>query len=88
MAVSSELIKGGNIMPVSFELISGLRKAHLYQLASYLHARDREGWYYGPKAQFEARHKDLLTWIDSAIEYAESDEVRMPRTTKVNKKEK
>lgn len=27
--------------------LSGLRKAHLVQLLSYLEARDHTGWYYG-----------------------------------------
>ena len=40
--------------------IRGLRKSHLRQLVSYIHDRDREGWYYGPRDQFEQRHKDLL----------------------------
>jgi len=40
--------------------IKGLRKPHLRQLVSYIRERDIEGWYYGNKEQFEARHKDLL----------------------------
>jgi hypothetical protein len=40
--------------------LNGLRKAHLYQLASYIDDRDMEGWYYGNREQFESRHADLL----------------------------
>lgn len=59
----------------TFESISlgGLSLAHLRQLASYVHARDNEGWYYAPKAQFEKRHADLVRWIDSAVRYAEME---------------
>lgn len=68
-------------MATVFEAISlnGLRLSHLRQLASYVHNRDDNGWYYGNKDQFEKRHTDLVNWIDSAVEYAESDGVKMPR---------
>jgi len=67
-------------MATTFEPISlsGLRLAHLRQLASYIRQREEDGWYYGNKEQFEKRHADLALWIDSAIEYAESDGVKMP----------
>jgi len=61
--------------PYSLSL-NGLRLAHLRQLASYIHKRDEEGWYYGPKNQFEKRHAELIKWIDSAIRYAESKGVK------------
>ena len=65
---------------ITFEAISlaGFRLAHLRQLSAYIHTRDENGWYYGPKDQFEARHKDLKEWIDSAVTYAESGSVKMP----------
>jgi hypothetical protein len=44
--------------------IAGLRKAHLFQLAAYIRNRDHDGWYYSPRDQFEARHKDLLELAD------------------------
>ena len=47
--------------------LTGLRKAHLRQLAGYIRERDREGHYYGPREQFENRHRDLLelaNWLD------------------------
>lgn len=67
-------------MATTFESISlkGLRLAHLRQLASYVHDRDRESWYYGPRDQFEKRHADLIEWIDSAVRYAESEGIKMP----------
>lgn len=69
-------------MTTIFESISlnGLRISHLRQLQSYVHARDKSGWYYGPKEQFEKRHSELLEWIDSAVIYAESEGVKMPIT--------
>ena len=45
--------------------IKGFRKAHLIQLSSYIRQRDHNEWYYGPKAQFEARHADLLRFADT-----------------------
>ena len=67
-------------MATTFESISlnGLRLAHLRQLQAYVHSRDESGWYYGPKAQFEKRHLELIQWIDAAVEYAESEGVKMP----------
>jgi hypothetical protein len=68
-------------MAITFDCISlqGLRLAHLRQLYNYIHTRDETGWYYGPKDQFEKRHAELITWIDSALAYAESEGVKMPR---------
>lgn len=40
--------------------INGMRKTHLKQLAYYIRKRNREGWYYGRRDQFNKRHKDLL----------------------------
>ena len=42
-----------------------LTKAMLNQLRAYVTDRDREGWYYGNKQQFEARHKAILEWLDA-----------------------
>lgn len=73
-------------MATTFESISldGLRLSHLRQLSSYVHSRDEEGWYYGPKEQFEKRHADLVEWVDSAVRYAESEGVKMPNK-KINR---
>ena len=67
-----------------FESISlqGLRLSHLRQLRSYIKARDEgddSGWYYGNRKQFETRHAELLRWIESAVRYAESEGVKMPK---------
>jgi len=59
--------------------LRGLRLSHLRQIQSYIEYRDREGWYYGPREQFEKRHDDLKKWIDNAVEYGESDGVVFPR---------
>ena len=57
--------------------IRGLRKAHLRQLATYIHARDREGWYYGPREQFERRHADLLKLADWIEAIANDEDARL-----------
>ena len=58
--------------------IRGLRKAHLRQLVSYIHSRDREGWYYGPREQFERRHADLLSLADRIESIANDADARLP----------
>ena len=55
--------------------IKGLRKAHLRQLAEYIHSTD--GWYYGNKEQFEQRHKDLLRFADMLHDIADDNDVRV-----------
>lgn len=52
------------------------------QLQSYVHYRDRDGWYYGPKKQFEGRHRDLKKWVDGMVRYAESEGAKMPEGDK------
>ena len=47
--------------------LAGLRKTHLDQLLSYINERERTGWYYGNKKQFEKRHNELKMWIENAI---------------------
>ena len=71
-------------MATIFESISlkGLRKTHLEQLLSYVEARDQEGWYYGNKEQWEARHHDIKNWLQSAVDYANSEGVKMPKKDK------
>ena len=58
--------------------LTGLRKSHLDQLYSYLLQREVEGWYTGPRTQFEQRHHELKKWLQSAVEYAYSEGVVMP----------
>ena len=71
-------------MATVFESISlkGLRLAHLRQLQAYVHMvgkDEKTEWYYGDIGYFSTRHKDLLEWIDRAVEYAESEGVKMPK---------
>lgn len=42
-------------------------KSHYLQLISYAAARDRDGWYYGNKSQFEKRHQQILRFLNEAI---------------------
>jgi hypothetical protein len=67
-------------MSTTFESISlkGLRLTHLRQLRSYIYDREESGWYYGNKAYFDKRHDDIIKWIDDAVDYAESEGVKMP----------
>lgn len=58
--------------------IRGLRKAHLRQLATYIRQRDHEGWYYGPREQFERRHADLLKLADRIEAIADDEDARLP----------
>ena len=58
--------------------LTGMRKAHLDQLFSYLLQREVDGWYIGPRAQFEQRHHELKAWLKAAVEYAYSEGVVMP----------
>lgn len=37
----------------------------LFQLISYCEYIEAEGWYYGNKHQFEARHKNIIDWLKS-----------------------
>jgi hypothetical protein len=50
----------------------GLRIAHFRQLLSYIRHRENEGWYYGPREQFEKRHADLRKFVEDAIALLES----------------
>jgi hypothetical protein len=59
--------------------IKGLRKSHLVQLVSYIHMRDRDGWYYGSKKQFEARHRDLLMLVEELQLIIVDPQVRIGR---------
>jgi hypothetical protein len=63
--------------------LKGFRKSHLRQLASYIHERDREGWYYGPREQFERRHEDLLALADLLESIVNDPDARLPRVEEV-----
>lgn len=49
-----------------------LRQKEILQLISYAEHRDREGWYYGPKKHFEARHERIVQWLQEQFEKAKS----------------
>ena len=51
--------------------INGLRKTHFNQLLVCLDMRDREGWYFGNRKQFEKRHDELKAWLEEIIEALE-----------------
>jgi hypothetical protein len=57
--------------------ITGLRKTHFNQLREYIHMRDSEGWYYGPREQFEKRHNDLLEWIENVCELVNQNDIKI-----------
>jgi len=59
--------------------LKGIRLAHLRQLAAYIEDRERDEWYYGDREQFEKRHSELRDWIDGAISFAESSDVKFPK---------
>jgi hypothetical protein len=44
-----------------------LRLSHLEQLDGYLNHIKNEGWYYGNKNQFDARHEHLQRFVDILI---------------------
>jgi len=58
--------------------IRGLRKSHLRQLVAYIRERDHDGWYYGPREQFERRHVDLLALADRIEAIANDADARLP----------
>lgn len=37
------------------------------QLLCYIEEREREGWHYGNKQQFEKRHKNIKKYIENLI---------------------
>ena len=47
---------------------SGLTQTQLQQLISYCEAAERDGGYYGNKAQFVARHAAIVKWLKELTE--------------------
>lgn len=45
-----------------------LTVAQLFQLQSYCNMMEVEGYYYGSKAQFMARHEKIKQWIATQLE--------------------
>jgi hypothetical protein len=68
-------------MAIVFENLplKGLRKTHLWQLLTYIEAREEEGWYSGNREQFEKRHQEIKKWINDAVDYAYSEGVTLPK---------
>ena len=59
--------------------IRGFRRAHLSQLAQYIHDRDIDGHYNGNRKQFEARHKDLLVFADRLMNMYHDKSLRISK---------
>ena len=60
-------------------LIKGLRKTHFNQLMSYITDRDRLGWYYGNRKQYEQRHEEIKAWVQGIVDTAGRDGVIIPK---------
>lgn len=45
-----------------------LTEPQLWQLHSYCNMMEVEGYYYGNKAQFMARHEKIKQWIETQLE--------------------
>jgi len=50
------------------EKVLKLKRTEWQQLLSYIEDRERDGWYYGNKAQFEKRHEHIKSVITSLME--------------------
>lgn len=59
--------------------IKGMRTTHFSQLMTYLEEREKSGWYYGNKIQFEQRHTDLKKWIGQIIGRSIEEDVVIPQ---------
>lgn len=49
-----------------------LRKIHYAQLIDVLEQREKEGWYWGNKEQYEKRHQELKLWLEGLRDKARS----------------
>ena len=45
-----------------------LTRTELQQLINYCKERDKDGWYYGNKEQFDKRHFEIETQLERALE--------------------
>ena len=59
--------------------IAGLRAVHFEQLMYYINEREREGYYYGNKEQFDKRHAEIKKWIEDIIIEARDPNNRIPK---------
>jgi len=66
----------GRMVRVKEVNVVGLRQTHFTQLLAYLNDRDKEGWYYGYREQFERRHEELRSWLEGVIGQYERKEKR------------
>jgi len=41
--------------------------AMINQLITYCNDVERQGWYYGDKEQFRARHKKIVQWLEQLL---------------------
>ena len=44
-----------------------MTQTQLQQILSYCDHAEREGWYYGNKEQFVARHAAIVKWIQEQL---------------------
>ena len=51
--------------------IKPLRLAHFNQIMSYIEDCEQQGWYYGPKEQFEKRRDEIKAWVQDCIDTLE-----------------
>lgn len=68
-------------MATVFESIDlqGIRRADLRQLLEILKDHEKSGVYWGNELEFRERNCRLTEWLESAVNYAYSDGVKMPR---------
>ena len=59
--------------------IHGMKSEDFNQLLEYLYAREREGWYYGRKDYFDARHERLKDWLEYWVEVLHKEGVKIPK---------
>lgn len=66
-------------MAIDSVSIKGLRRTHFEQLFGYVVDRERSGWYYGNKMQFEKRHEEIKMWLNGIIEAVSGEGVVIPK---------
>lgn len=67
-------------MATTFESISlkGIRRADLQQLLAILEGHIETGVYWGNRDVFDTRNERLRKWLEGAVRYAYSENVKMP----------
>ena len=46
---------------------NNIGRTHYQQLLAYAEHGQDDGWYYGPKGQFEKRHEQIIKFLKEAI---------------------